>query len=144
MNVVEYLQKYVNTKLEPSKINGVGVFALRDIQKNEELFKLWEGESGEYTLTEDDLNLLDDSVRMHLFNMYGYKIINGKYQMFIILNKDCHWIFKTPYHWVNSCGYNGEPNIDKETLKAIRNIKKGEEILLNYGKYGKFKKTNII
>jgi len=144
MDVIEYLQKYVNTKLEPSKINGVGVFALRDIQKNEELFKLWEGESGEYTLTEDDLNSLDDSVRIHLFNMYGYKMIDGKYQMFIILNKDCHWIFKTPYHWVNSCGYNGAPNVDNNTLKAIRTIKKGEEILFKYGKYDKFKKNNVI
>jgi hypothetical protein len=76
--------------------------------------------------------------------MYGYKEIDGKYTMFIILNKDCHWIFKTPFHWVNSCGYNGEPNINKETLRTTRFIKKGEELLLNYGKYGKFKKTNII
>ena len=76
--------------------------------------------------------------------MYGYKEIDGKYTMFVILNKDCHWIYKTPFHWVNSCGYNGEPNINKETLRTTRFIKKGEELLLNYGKYGKFKKTNII
>ena len=144
MTAYEYIKNHINVKLQPSLINGVGVFALRDIQKNEELFKLWEGESGEYTLSDEQLNTLDTDVKIHLLNMYGYKEIDGKYTMFIILNKDCHWIFKTPFHWVNSCGYNGEPNINKETLRTTRFIKKGEELLLNYVKYGKFKKTNII
>jgi hypothetical protein len=144
MTAYEYIKNHINVKLQPSLINGVGVFALRDIQENEELFKLWEGESGEYTLSDEQLNTLDTDVKIHLLNMYGYKEIDGKYTMFIILNKDCHWIFKTPFHWVNSCGYNGEPNINKETLRTTRFIKKGEELLLNYGKYGKFKKTNII
>jgi len=140
----EYIRDCVNTKLESSIIQGVGVFALRDIKKDEELFKLWEGESDEYTLTDNELNSLDESVREHLLNMYGYKQIDSKFTMFVTLNKNCHWIFKTPFHWVNSCGYNGEPNINKETLRTTRFIKKGEELLLNYGKYGKFKKTNII
>jgi len=140
----EYIQAYVNTKLEPSKINGVGVFALRDIQHKEELFNLWEGESGEYTLTDNELNSLDNNVKEHLLNMYGYKKIDNKYTMFVILNKDCHWIFKTPLHWVNSCSFNETPNIDRETLEANRNIKKGEEILLKYGKYDKFKRSKTI
>lgn len=144
MTAFDYIKNYVNIKLETSKIHGVGVFALRDINTNEELFKLWENESGEYTLTENDLDSLDDSVKTHLLDMYGYKIINGKYQMFVILNKDCHWIFKTPYHWVNSCGFDGEPNVDRNTLRATFNIKKGEEILFKYGKYEKFKKNNLI
>ena len=144
MTTYEYIRNYVNTKLEPSIIEGVGVFALRDIKKDEELFKLWDGESGEHILSNEELNTLDDSVKLHLLNMYGYKQIGDNYTMFVILNTDCHWIFKTPLHWVNSCGYNGEPNINKETLRTTRFIKKGEELLLNYGKYGKFKKTNII
>lgn len=144
MTAYEYIKNYVNTKLQPSLIDGVGVFALRDIQHQEELFKLWEGESGEYTLTDDELNSLDDNVKEHLLNMYGYKEIDGKYTMFIILNKDCHWIYKTPLHWVNSCAWNEEPNIDRDILKSKRFIKKGEEILLKYGKYNKFRTNKII
>ncbi len=144
MTPYEYIKNHVNVKVQPSIIDGVGVFALRDIQENEELFKLWEGESGEYTLSDEQLNTLDTDVKMHLLNMYGYKEVNGNYTMFVILNKDCHWIFKTPLHWVNSCSWDSEPNLDKEKLIAKKFIKKGEEILIKYGKYDKFKRTRTI
>jgi hypothetical protein len=144
MTAYEYIKNHINTKLQPSLINGVGVFALRNIKSGEELFKLWEGASGEYTLTDDELNSLDNNVKEHLLNMYGYKEIDGKYTMFIILNKDCHWIYKTPLHWVNSCAWNEEPNIDRDTLKSKRLIKRGEEVLLKYGKYNKFTRTKTI
>lgn len=144
MTAYEYIMHYVNVKLDASKVHGVGVFALRNIEEGEELFKEWEGESGEYTLTEQELNSLDSNIKEHLFNMYGYKQIDGQYQMFVILNKGCHWIFKTPLHWVNSCGWDETPNIDKETLTTKKFIRKGEEILAKYGKYNKFKRTNTI
>ncbi len=144
MTAYEYIKNHINVKLQPSPINGVGVFALRDIQKEEELFKLWEGESGEYTLTDEELNSLSNDIREHLLNMYGYKEIDGEYRMFVILNKDCHWIYKTPLHWVNSCSFEEEPNVDKKTLKVTKFIKKGDEILLKYGKYNKFRTNKII
>lgn len=144
MTAYEYIKHCVNVKLDASKVHGVGVFALRNIEEGEELFKEWKGESGEYTLTEEELNSLDSSIKEHLFNMYGYKQIDGQYQMFVILNKGCHWIFKTPLHWVNSCGWDETPNIDKETLITKKSIRKGEEILAKYGKYNKFKRTNTI
>ena len=37
MTVFEYIKNHVNVKLAPSNISGVGVFALRDIKKGEEL-----------------------------------------------------------------------------------------------------------
>lgn len=144
MTAYEYIRDCVNTKLESSIIQGVGVFALRDIEENEEVFKLWKGESGEYTLTNNELESLPYSIKTHLLDMYGYKQIGESYTMFVILNTDCHWIFKTPLHWVNSCGFNETPNIDRETLRANRFIKKGEEILLKYGKYDKFKRNKTI
>lgn len=144
MTAYEYIRDCVNTKLEPSKINGVGVFALRDISQNEGLFRLWEGTSGEHILSNNELELLPYSIKTHLLDMYGYKQIGESYTMFVILNTDCHWIFKTPLHWVNSCGFNETPNIDRETLRANRFIKQGEEILLKYGKYDKFKRNKTI
>lgn len=144
MTAYEYINQHINVRLEPSIIQGVGVFALRDIPKDEELFKVWEGESGEYTLSDEELNSLDEGIKAHLLNMYGYKKIKEQYTMFVILNTNCHWIFKTPLHWVNSCGWDETPNVDKETLKATRFISRGEEILIKYGKYDKFKRTKTI
>lgn len=144
MTAYEYIRDCVNVKLDVSRIQGVGVFALRDIEEGEEIFKVWEGESGEYTLTELELNSLDERIREHLFNMYGYKQIDGQYQMFVILNRGCHWIFKTPLHWVNSCGWDETPSVDKETLIVKKFIRRGEEILAKYGKYNKFKQTKTI
>lgn len=144
MTVFEYIRDYVNTRLEPSIIHGVGVFALRDIRENEELFKPWEGESGEFTLSDQELNSLDPNVKLHLLQMYGYKIIGSRYTMFVTLNTDCHWIFKTPLHWVNSCGWDETPNLDRDTLRATNFIIEGKEILIKYGKYDKFKRTKTI
>lgn len=144
MTAYEYIKSHVNVKLNASPVHGVGVFALRDIQEGEEVFKVWEGISGEHTLTDQELNSLEHNVREHLLSMYGYKEIDRQYQMFVILNTDCHWIFKTPFHWVNSCGWDENPSIDKETLRAKRFITEGEELLIKYGKYDKFKRTRTI
>jgi hypothetical protein len=144
MTAYEYIRDYVNVKLKASLVHGVGVFALCDIKEGDELFRVWDGESGENTLTENELNSLEEGVKEHLLDMYGYKEINGHYSMFVILNTNCHWIFKTPLHWVNSCGWNEEPNVDKETLRTTRFIREGEEILAKYGKYDKFKRSRTI
>lgn len=144
MTAFEYIRDYVNTRLEPSIIHGVGVFALRNIQENEELFKPWEGESGEFTLSDQELNSLDPDVKSHLLQMYGYKSVDSSYTMFVILNTGCHWIFRTPLHWVNSCGWDETPNLDRDTLRARNFIAKGKEILIKYGKYDKFKRTKTI
>lgn len=144
MTPYEYIRNHVNVKLDVSKIHGVGVFALRNIEKDEDLFKTWGGESGEYFLTTEEINSLDYDVRYHIFNMYGYKKIDDNYRISIILNNGCHWIFKTPLHWVNSCSFDEEPNLDFDNLKSKTFIKKGEEILGKYGKYNKFKRIKTI
>jgi SET domain-containing protein len=144
MTAYEYLKNHVNIKLAPSKLHGVGVFAIRDIKENEPIFVNWQGESGQHFITEEDLNLLEEEVRLHLHQMFFFEKIDENWLFKIILNKDCHWIYKTPHHWVNSCGFNETPNIDRENLRANRDIKKGEEILIKYGKYDKFKQNKTI
>lgn len=139
MNVYNYIKNYVNVKLSPSKIHGVGIFALKDLKENDDIFVNWEGESGIHFITEEELNSLEEEVRLHLHQMFFFKKIDEKWLFQIVLNKDCHWIFKTPHHWVNSCFQNDEPNVDLNTLKVIKKIKKGEELLTKYGKYEKFK-----
>lgn len=69
MTAYEYIRDCVNVKLKASLIHGVGVFALCDIKEGEELFRVWEKESGEYTLTDSELNTLDRDVKEHLLDM---------------------------------------------------------------------------
>jgi hypothetical protein len=144
MTPIEYIKKHVNIKISPSPINGVGVFALRDIEKDEILFKDWEGESGIYKITEEEILSIDENVREHIFDMFEYIKNENVWELNVILNKGCHWIFKTPFHWVNSCDWNENPNADKNTLKCLRKINIGEEITFKYGKYNKYHKTSII
>jgi hypothetical protein len=144
MSVYEYLKNHVNIKLAPSKLHGVGVFAIRDIEENEPIFANWQGESGIHFITEEELNLLEEEVRLHLHQMFFFEKTDENWLFKIILNRDCHWIYKTPHHWVNSCAHNEEPNVNLNSLKAIRKIKRGEELLTKYGKYDKFKRTKTI
>jgi hypothetical protein len=144
MTVFEYIKNCVNVKLAPSKIHGVGVFALRDIEVKENLFVEWKRDSGPYFLNQTDFFKLEENVINHLYDMFEFQKHDGVWKMEILLEKDCHWIFKTPLHWVNSCSWNDVPNFDKETMLATRKIKKGEELLTQYGKYEKFVKHNLI
>jgi hypothetical protein len=138
MTPYEYINNCVNVKLSPSSIHGVGIFAMKDIEVGDDLFINWMGDSGVYYLTEDEINSVNDSIKSHLYNMCEHTKLDDKSVFKFYLNKNCHWIFKSPLHWVNSCYDNMEPNIDRVTLKCIKKIKEGDELLSKYGKYNKF------
>lgn len=144
MTPYEYIKNHVNIKLSPSNIHGVGVFALRDIKQGEPLFVKWDGKSGDYFLNQDDFFKLDGNVQYHLYDMFSFEEHNGKWDMRIILEEGCHWIFKTPLHWVNSCSWNDEPNIDRDLLIAKKNIYSGSELFTKYGKYEKIRQLRTI
>lgn len=144
MTPYEYVKNHVNVKISPSTIQGVGVFALRDIEKGEELFVNWTGETGLYHLTESELNSLDYNVKIHLYDMFEYYKIGEDWHFTIFLEKNCHWIFKTPLHWVNSCSWNEEPNIDRDLLITKKTIYSGNELFTKYGKYEKIRKLRTI
>jgi hypothetical protein len=139
MSPYDYLKNNVNVKLSPSKIHGVGIFAIRDIEVGEKIFVNWEGESGLYYITEEELNSLYPNLKSHLYDMFEFMEVDNKWLFGVKLNKNCHWIFKTPLHWVNSCSWNEEPNIDSEKLITTKRILSGQELFTKYGKYEKFK-----
>jgi hypothetical protein len=144
ISAYQYILNNVNVKLAPSKIHGVGVFAIRDIPSGEKLFTKWTGKSGLYYLTEYELNTFDSNLKSHLYDMFEFIKVNNEWVFAIYLNKNCHWIFKTPAHWVNSCAWDELSNVDKETEIALKNIKMGDEIVFKYGKYNKYTKTHTI
>ncbi len=155
MTAYEYLQKYVVSILKPSHISGVGYFAVRDIKKGEPIFEPWYGESGIYSITHEELFSLPDELRKSIYetftNEFFYRDKNGnpydikkEYgKIFFPLEKGFHWIYIWPM-FINSGLDNA--NVDTEIYNpvAIRDIKKGEELLANYGSKFKFKPKNFI
>lgn len=134
---LDYIKNHVNVKLSPSKIHGVGLFTLRNIYKGEDLFVNWNGDSGKYQITQEDLDQLEPSVKEHVYDMFQFSKTNGSWELNIYLEENCHWIFKTPSHWVNSCSWNEFPNVDLKLNKTLTYISAGTELLTRYGKYKK-------
>ncbi|MEK6906880.1 MAG: SET domain-containing protein [Nanoarchaeota archaeon] len=106
--------------IKKSKINGKGIFANKDFKKGEVIIK-WNPSE----LTEDKVN---KSTKKYLIKIKG-KI----------------FLMSSPERYMNhSC----EPNAYEDTNNfqdiALRNIKKGEEITVDYGKnnYGDKMKCN--
>lgn len=143
MEAFSYVLNHVFTKLKPSKLQGVGVFAVRDIPKNTPIFCKWEGETGYYPVPEDLLVSLPKELYLHIKDIFLYSADFPKdTNTYIELTKGCHWVYTTPYYFVNSGG--DKANIDKDTQTTLRDIKAGEEILSNYGRYERLKKEVLI
>jgi hypothetical protein len=123
--VINHLSNNIKTKIGVSPINEVGVFAIRDIQKGDEVFPIWKYDTGIYLIPNDRLNEIPTEV-FKLLDMYfinedcGYKIIrlfkgfNFTFHGFSY----CNSAYKTEY----------AQNISNDGF-ALRDIKTGEEIL---------------
>ena len=78
--VIKHLSTNIKTKIGVSSIDGVGVIAIRDIKEYEEVFPIWEYESGIYLIPSDRLDGIPNEV-VELMDMYfindecGYKVI---------------------------------------------------------------------
>lgn len=127
-DIMNHLKSNIKTKLDVSKIHGIGVFAIRDIKMGEDLFPVWEFDSGIYVIPNHKMKELPDEV-FELLDMYfinednGYKII----RLFKGLNLVSHMI-----SYCNS-SYQTEytENISSNGI-ALTDIKAGEEILELY------------
>lgn len=143
MTALSYIQQKVLVKLKPSKISGVGVFALKDIPTSTFLFEVWQGETGFYPIPEEELKILPRELYLHIKDIFLYgPDFPSDTSTYVHLTKGCHWIFTTPYYFVNS-GFE-KANMDKDTMKSTRFIRAGEEILSNYGRYERFPKKKLL
>jgi hypothetical protein len=126
--VIKHLTYNIKTKIGVSAIDGVGVFAIRDIKKGEDVFPIWEYDSGIYLIPNDRLNEIPSEV-FELLDMYfineecGYKVIrlfkgfNFTFHGFSY----CNSAYQTKY----------TKNISDDGI-ALMDIKAGEEILESY------------
>lgn len=123
--VIAHLKNNIKTKIGVSSIDGVGVIAIRDIKQYEEVFPVWQYESGIYLIPNDRLNEIPNEV-VELLDKYfindecGYKVI----RLFNGFNLIFHGFSYCNSAWPDS----NKVNITTNGV-AMRNIKAGEEIL---------------
>ena len=123
--VIKHLSTNVKTKIGVSSIDGVGVFAIRDIKQYEEVFPLWNYETGIYLIPNDRLVEIPNEV-VELLDSYfindecGYKVI----RLFKGFNFTFHGFSYCNSAWPNEHNV----NITNDGI-AMNDIKAGEEIL---------------
>jgi len=123
--VIKHLSTNIKTKIGVSSIDGVGVFAIRDIKQHEQVFPLWEYETGIYLVPNDRLNEIPNEV-VELLDKYfindecGYKVI----RLFKGFNFTFHGFSYCNSAWPNEHNV----NITNAGI-AMRDINAGEEIL---------------
>lgn len=106
-------------KLAPSKIHGVGVFAIKDIKKGQKLY-CYQQERVWYKNKE--LKKLGDLEKKYVISHYPCVLEGG--------------MFKLPHSDVDFICYmnhSEDCNFDSKTDCALRDIKEGEEITEDYG-----------
>ena len=74
MSVLEYLNNEVTAILKPSPLGGVGFFAVKDIEIGESVFEPWYGESGIYSITQEELFTLPIQLQKNLYETFHHKI----------------------------------------------------------------------
>ncbi len=114
---IEKLQSEMKTKLAPSKIHGVGVFAIRDISKGEKLYA--DAHPTVYTLTYTDTKKLSSEVRNILLGQWP-NIINGSRFAYPTVRIQAY------------INHSDTPNYDAQNDAVLRDVKDGEEITENY------------
>lgn len=123
--VIEHLKTNIKTKLGVSPINGIGVFAIKDVKKGEQVFPIWEGESFMYIIPNDRLADIPNAV-LELLDMYfinddlGFKIIR--------LFKGMNFLFHGTSFCNSAYPSKENTNVDIKGI-ALRDISAGEEIL---------------
>ncbi len=123
--VIDHLLNNIKTEIKPSSIHGIGVFAIKDIKKGEQLFAPWSNETGIYLIPNKTYDEFPEKIKVLLHRYFineecGYKLI----RLFKGMNLICHAI-----SFCNSAYPDKErENIDTNGI-ALKDIKDGEEIL---------------
>ena len=119
---VLYLNTTTKVKLAPSKIDGVGVFAIRSIKKGDRCFvrRMKHDTQQIFDLTYSALQEVDEDIRELILGRWP-NIVNGG--QFYHPNDDQR---------LNSFVNHGEANWNPLNDTALTDINAGDEILLDY------------
>jgi SET domain-containing protein len=119
-NQINLLNDIVKIKLRPSNIHGVGVFAIRDIKKDEKLYT--DVIPHAFDLPYKMFNKLDKEVSELILNSWP-NIYNGAHFLYPITKMTA---------FIN---HSEKPNYDINKDVALADIKSGDEITINYKLY---------
>ena len=114
---VQELNTYVKTKIAPSKIHGVGVFALRDIPKGQKLYA--DMMTKVYTLRYSSFGKLFPEVKEMLLERFPL-IVNGSNFLY------------PDTRIVAFMNHSEKPNYNAKSDLVLVDIKEGDEITENY------------
>ena len=113
------LNSRAKLRIAPSKIHGVGIFAVRDIVRGETLYA---GHMPEvYTFPYSNFGNLSPEVRKLILDRWP-RVIEGS-----------HFIYPDAA-MMAYMNHSDDPNYDAELDLAVRDIKTGEEVTENYRK----------
>lgn len=129
--ILNQLERDIYCELKPSKVEGVGVFAIREIPRGTNPFK--EKDTKYIPIKEQQLEKLNISVMEHIKKLFVHS--DGRY-----------WFPKQGIqtlcitHYLN---HSNNPNLttteNADYFLAIRDIKKGEELTVNYNLFDDLK-----
>ncbi len=131
MQPFDYLNTSVKSYGRASKVHGVGLFALVDIKKGEQVFPKWEGKTSWYKIKFGKSKQLPKEVLSYILRSFTSKIDNDNSEISFKLTKDCNFLFSEPLCLINTLYDEG--NVDSITGIAIKDINKDEELFGNYG-----------
>lgn len=115
----------VKTKIGPSKIHGIGVFANQFIPKETIIWKFIPGLDLKFT--EDDILKMPEEVR-DFFKKYSYRSLNTG--LYILCSDDSR--FYNHSDDPNTRGIDLDETENEGADITIKNIQMGEEITYNY------------
>tara|TARA_B110000211_G_scaffold122977_1_gene141862 strand:- start:866 stop:1285 length:420 start_codon:yes stop_codon:yes gene_type:complete len=130
MTPFDYLNTSIKSYQRVSSLHGVGLFALVDIKKGEQVFTTWKGKTDWYKIKFSEAKKLPIEVLQYILRSFGSEIINDDSDVSFKLTKDCNFLFSEPLCLLNTKYKEG--NIDSKTSISLKNIKKNEEIYGNY------------
>lgn len=115
------LNSEVKCTLASSKIHGIGIFALRDIKKGERCYITPNVIPKFYNIPYGSLSKLLPEIKELILQRWA-SVANGS--IFQSPNDDAGLLF--------FCNHSSNPNYDVVSDTALKNIKKGEEVLEDY------------
>lgn len=131
---IQELNTYITTRIAPSKIHGVGVFAMRDLPKGTKLYA--DIMPRLYNLPHRYFSFLFPEVREMMLERFP-QIVNGSN-------------FVHPDTRIQAfMNHSDDPNYDAKEDILLRDVKKGEEItedyrrIENWGKVFKWLKKKV-
>lgn len=128
--MIDDLNKTVWCKLAPSKVHGIGVFAIRDIPKGQKLYL--DLETTAKPIQCNDFTGLHPAI-LELIKQRWPLAFEGEW--FGNPNNDARHI--------SFMNHSADPNYDHHNDCALRDIKEGEEVFEDYGDYAPVDKNAL-